>query len=97
MGLVVPTWKRNVADLRHTHSAVANPQKTFNAEQASYNIRQTDFIRENQWNQVNVSKTFDDEFEQGGGSDTKLAEPADTNQVNHLVTNHGFSKTKNMH
>jgi hypothetical protein len=38
MSLVVPTWQRNVDDLRHTHPAVANHQKTFSAKQASFNI-----------------------------------------------------------
>jgi hypothetical protein len=32
-----------------------------------------------------------------GGSDTKLAEPAETNQVDNFVTNHGFHNTNDMH
>ena len=46
--LVVPTWQRNVDDLRHTHPAVANPKKIFNAKQAGYIIQQSYLIREKQ-------------------------------------------------
>ena len=38
MGLMVPTWQRNVDALRHTHLAVGSPAKIFEANLVVYNI-----------------------------------------------------------